>query len=99
MKSMFEYMGTIIILTLISFVFVSLMSVELQNIAARNYHTRVVETIQYAGEYDKVSAGDYGTGFSYELNSDNTLKVTYSYDVVAPIIGTIKANDIVGYAR
>ena len=99
MRSMFEYMGTMIVMILISFIFMSFISIEMQEIAARNYHTRVVETIEYAGDYENEVNNNYGDGISLTLNQDNTIKVVYNYQIKTPFFGTINAKEIIGYAR
>lgn len=99
MKSMFEYMGTMIIMIVISFSFISFMSIEIQEINARNYHTRVIENIQYNGDYTNAVNEDYGDNIVLSLQPDGIVKVTYSYDISVPIFGNIKPMDIVGYAR
>lgn len=99
MKTMFEYMGTMIMMIIISFVMFTYISIELQEVLARNYHTRLVERIQYEGSYNEAVNKDYGDNIRLTLNNDNTIKVVYDYDIKAPIIGTIKAVQIVGYAR
>ena len=99
MKSIFEYMGTMIVMIFISFLFVSFLSIETQEIAARNYHTRIVEKIQYDANYAKTVNEDYGENISITLNDDNTIRVVYSYKIYAPIFGELSAKEIIGYAR
>lgn len=99
MRSMFEYMGTMIVMIIVSFIFMSFISVELQVVSSRNYHTRVVESIEYSGDYESAVNNDYGEGINLILNDDNTIKVTYNYKVSAPLLGELEASEIVGYAR
>lgn len=99
MKSMFEYLGTIILLSVISLIFVSIMSIGFQEISARNHHTRVVEDIQYKGNYQDCAKLNYGENIILELMKDGVIKVIYQYEISVPVFGAIKAKNIVGYAR
>lgn len=99
MKSMIEYMGTMIMMIFLSFLFVSFMSIEMQEIAARNYHTRIVEKIQYDSDYSTVANRNYGDNITLTLNEDNTVEVVYSYTLYAPLLGDLSSKEIVGYAR
>lgn len=98
MKSMFEYAGTMVIMLLVTFVFITFMSIEIQEVSARNYHTRVVETIQNDSNYEELS--DYeDDNIKLQLNDDNTVLVTYKYQIDVPLFGGVFNEEIVGYAR
>ena len=71
----------------------------MQEIAARNYHTRIVEQIQYDSNYSLVVNRNYGNDISLTLNEDNTVKVVYRYRLFAPLLGDLSPKEIVGYAR
>lgn len=99
MRSIFEYMASMIIMILISFIFVSLLFVEMQIVKARNYHTRVIENIQNIGDYNNLDYSDFDENFSFELVDENTLKVTYQYEINTPFFGSFDTKTLVGYAR
>lgn len=99
MKSIFEYMVSIFIMIILSLVFISFISIEMQIVGARNYHTRVIEMIQNDYDYENIDNDKYGNNFDFELMNDNTLKVTYIYDIKTPFFGTFEGHKLVGYAR
>ena len=99
MRSMFEYMATVIIMMIVTFVFISFFSIEIQEISARNYHSRIVERIQYAGDYANANPNNYAGDFSFSLQNDNSLKVTYRYNIETPFLKTIMKREVVGFAR
>lgn len=99
MRSVFEYMTTIFIMMILSFVCISIISIESQEVYARNYHTRVIELVQNKGDYNNLKKEDYDEHFDFELEDGNTIKITYSYDIVTPFLGTFKDRKIIGFAR
>lgn len=99
MRSIFEYMASMIIMILISFIFVSLLFIEMQIVKARNYHTSVIENIQNVGDYENLDFSDFDDNFNFELIDDSTLKVTYQYEINTPFFGSLKTKTLVGYAR
>lgn len=99
MKSMFEYMTTVLVMMIVSFVFVSFIAIELGATYARLYHSKVVEDIQNKGNYSEFDPENYDDNLEFVINDDNTIKVIYHYDINTPILGKIKGKDIVGYAR
>lgn len=99
MKSMIEYMATVFIMMLLSFFFVSFIAIEIQITYARNYHTRVIETIQYEGDYENIDLSNYSDNLTFIKNDDNTIEVIYDYDINTPFFKTLKAKSLIGYAR
>ena len=98
MKSILEYMTSLFIMIIISLVFTSFIAIEMQIVTARNYHTKVIEMIQNDGNYKDLDESKYGDNFDFELR-DDVLKVTYSYDIHTPFLGTFEAKQLIGYAR
>ena len=108
MKSIIEHMITMIVLTVMVFVFSGILSIEQQIINARNYHTQVIEKIQAIGSYEgdvfdtviNKLIDDSNNNLHVEV-SDNRLyaKVKYDFKIIVPLLGTIDDNTIEGYAR
>ena len=105
MKSIIEHMITMIILTIMIFVFSGIISIEQQIINARNYHTQVIEKIQNIGSYDNdvfkdVSNKLQNDYLEIKVSTDKLYAtVIYKFNIVIPLLGTIDDNTIIGYAR
>lgn len=105
MKTIIEHMITMIVLSLMIFVFSGIITVEQQIINARNYHTQAIEKLQNIGSYDDENYQTYVQSINNEkitidVSSDKLYAtVKYNFDIIVPLLGTIDNNTIIGYAR
>lgn len=108
MKSIIEHMITMVVLSVMVFVFSGILSIEQQIINARNYHTQVIEKIQDIGSYegdtfDTVSnklIDDSKNNLRIEVSNNKLFaKVEYDFRIIVPLLGVIEDNTIEGYAR
>lgn len=105
MKTIVEHMITMVILSIMVFVFSGIISVEQQIINARNYHTQVIENIQNIGSYEDQNFTSYiekikNDKLSIEVSSDKLYAtVKYDFDIYVPLLGKVDNNTIIGYSR
>lgn len=109
MKTMFEYMTTMIITMVLVFMFSVIISVGTQILNARLVHSIAVDNIEasyYNFDPNSLLKDDLFNGWNFkvsELSSINTRKdnlVTLNYKINIPLLNTTIRNlKIEGYAR
>ncbi len=108
MKSMFEYMTTMIITIILVFVFTTIISVGTQMLNARLVHTSAIERLQssyYSFDPNSLLNDDRYQEWSFEIreeNSVNTRKdyfVNLNYKINLPLFTSKIDANISGYAR
>ena len=102
MKTMFDNMISLIVMTILVFIFSGIISIETQVINARNIHSRVIEIYENSnheiGEsYINNALTRGNVEFRETLNQET--EIIYNYTVTIPFINMNNDYRIVGYAK
>lgn len=102
MKTMFDNMISLIVMTILVFIFSGIISIETQVINARNIHSRIIEI--YENSNHEIGESYFNNALAcgnveFEEASNQETEIIYNYTVTIPFINMNNDYRIVGYAK